>query len=198
MSACMSDGVMFASTIHTCAYAHTHTCTFFAKSPTQMHAITKEHTNTQYIRLQHLTARPLWIDFRGEASGWLQSLSAGAPGFLPHLRGGGGAEQSGETGKTQDVGGEGGGVDMADSIKAAVGLKEKGNAAFVEGKVAEAMALYTQAYQTVSEVEPDTEEHMHERAHVQMACLINKAQAASTLGEYQGRDSEKSADYSIY
>ena len=33
--------------------------------------------------------------------------------------------------------------------------------------------------------EPQTEEQMYQRAHMQMATLVNKAQAATTLGLYQ-------------
>jgi tetratricopeptide (TPR) repeat protein len=64
-------------------------------------------------------------------------------------------------------------------------MKDKGNAAFVQGDVGAAMALYTSAYQTLAAVEPGTDQQMYERSVLQMACLINKAQAASTLGEYQ-------------
>lgn len=127
----------------------------------------------------------------------LSPSSFAASHRLPHLRGGrpAGAGEPGQGHATpqQPPGGAqqhkteaynpGGG--MAACLAAALAMKDKGNSAFVQGDVGAAIGLYTSAYQTLAAVEPGTDEQMYERSILQMACLINKAQAASTLGEYQ-------------
>jgi tetratricopeptide (TPR) repeat protein len=89
--------------------------------------------------------------------------------------------------------------DTAAVIDAAVKLKEKGNSVFENsvlnwetspnkalGDVAAAMVLYTLAYEMLSRVDPATGEVAYVRAQIQMArCLVNKAQAAVPLGQYQ-------------
>jgi hypothetical protein len=52
---------------------------------------------------------------------------------------------------------------MADkSIGDALALKEKGNAAFVQGQVTAAMNMYTEAYQKLRQVEAHTQEQSHQ------------------------------------
>jgi len=48
------------------------------------------------------------------------------------------------------------------SIADALALKDKGNAAFVQGQVTAAMNMYTQAYQMMREVEAQTQEQSHQ------------------------------------
>jgi len=108
--------------------------------------------------------------------------------FLPRLKGGAAADtEKGESevsaervDREKDRG-----RDAAAAIDAAVKVKEKGNSVFAQGDVAAAMMLYTQAYEMLSCVEPATEEVAYAREQIEMACLVNKAQAATTLGQYQ-------------
>ncbi|MGB1601563.1 MAG: hypothetical protein ACPIOQ_53020, partial [Promethearchaeia archaeon] len=150
--------------------------------------------STRFHQLDHLVPS-LPIRIRAGRSGWSRGTgsAAAAPGAsvrLPRLRGGSsgaGAEPPAPGGSPSapDAAVGGSGASSAAGIAAARTLKDQGNEVYAQGELQKAMELYAQAYQMVSQVDASSDALLEERSRLQMACLINKAQAASTLGLYQ-------------